>query len=55
MKIRDRAITIVAILGPRGFAPPKAIQNIWTEMNQLTEPPGGRPGIDFTAVSVVAP
>jgi hypothetical protein len=35
-------------------APPAAIQNIWTEMNQLVESRRGRPGIDFTAVSVVA-
>jgi hypothetical protein len=36
-------------------APPAAIQNIWADMNQLVEPRGGKPGIDFAAVSVVAP
>jgi hypothetical protein len=36
-------------------APPAAIQNIWAEMNQLVESRGGRPGIDFAAVSAVAP
>jgi hypothetical protein len=34
-------------------AAPAAIHNIWSEMNQLVESRGGRPGIDFTAVSVV--
>jgi hypothetical protein len=36
-------------------APPAVIQNIWAEMNQLVESRGGRPGIDFAAVSAVAP
>jgi hypothetical protein len=36
-------------------APPAAIQNIWAEMSQLVESRGARPGIDFAAVSVVAP
>jgi hypothetical protein len=35
--------------------PPAAIQNIWAEMNQLVESRGARPGIDFAAVSAVAP
>ncbi len=34
-------------------APPAAIQNIWAEMNQLVEWRGGKPGIDFAAVSVI--
>jgi hypothetical protein len=34
-------------------APPPAIQKIWTEMNQLVESRGGKPGIDFAAVSVL--
>ncbi len=34
-------------------APPAAIQNIWAEMNQLVESRGGKPGIHFTAVSVI--
>jgi hypothetical protein len=34
---------------------PAAIQNIWSEMNQSVESRGGRPGIDFVVVSVVAP
>jgi hypothetical protein len=36
-------------------AAPPAIQNIWSEMNRLVESRGGKPGIDFTAVSLVAP
>lgn len=32
---------------------PAAIQSIWAEMNRLVESRGGRPGIDFRAVSVV--
>jgi hypothetical protein len=36
-------------------APPAAIQNIWAEMTQLVESRGARPGIDFAAVSLVAP
>jgi hypothetical protein len=36
-------------------AAPAVIQNIWTEMNQLVESRAGRPGIDLTVVSVVAP
>jgi hypothetical protein len=36
-------------------APPAAIQNIWAEMSQLVESRGARPGIDFAAVSSVAP
>ncbi|MGB6945099.1 MAG: hypothetical protein WBE37_22060 [Bryobacteraceae bacterium] len=35
-------------------APPAAIQKIWAEMNQLVESQSGKPGIHFTAVSVVA-
>ncbi len=34
-------------------APPAAIQNIWAEMNQLVESRSGKPGIHFTAVSVI--
>jgi hypothetical protein len=36
-------------------APPAAIQSIWAEMGELVESRGARPGIDFAAVSVVAP
>ena len=36
-------------------APPAAIQNIWAEMSQLVESRGARQGIEFAAVSVVAP
>jgi len=36
-------------------AAPAEIQAVWKEMNQLVEPRGGRPGIDFVEVSVVAP
>jgi len=36
-------------------APPVVIQNIWAEMNRLVESRGGRPGIDYAAVSEVAP
>ena len=35
-------------------AAPAAIQAIWTEMNQLVESRGGRPGLYFTEVSIVA-
>ena len=34
-------------------AAPPAIQAIWAEMNRLVEPRGGKPGLDFTAVSVL--
>ena len=33
---------------------PPAIQAIWAEMNRLTEPRGGKPGLEFSEVSVVA-
>lgn len=33
---------------------PPAIQAIWAEMNRLVEPRGGKPGLDFTAVSLLA-
>ena len=36
-------------------APPPAIQNIWSQLSQLVEARGGKPGIDFAAVSAVAP
>jgi hypothetical protein len=34
---------------------PPAIRVIWDKMNSLVEPRGGRPGLEFQAVSVVAP
>lgn len=36
-------------------AAPPAIQAIWSDMNRLSEARNGRPGIDFTAVSVLHP
>jgi hypothetical protein len=36
-------------------APPVAIQNVWSEMSALVESRGGKPGIEFTAVSLVGP
>jgi hypothetical protein len=35
-------------------AAPAEIQKIWGDMNRLVEARGGRPGLEFTAVSVVA-
>ena len=35
-------------------AAPASIQAIWAEMNRLVESRGGRPGLQFTEVSVVA-
>ena len=34
-------------------AAPPAVQAIWTEMNRLVEARGGRPGLEFTEVSIV--
>jgi hypothetical protein len=34
---------------------PAEIQKIWTEMNRLVEARGGHPGLEFVAVSAVAP
>ena len=34
-------------------AAPPAIQAIWAEMNRLVEARGGKPGLDFSAVSVL--
>ena len=34
---------------------PAAIQAIWADMNRLTEARGGRPGLEFAEVSVIAP
>jgi hypothetical protein len=36
-------------------AAPAEIQKIWGDMNRLVEPRGGHPGLEFVAVSVVAP
>ena len=36
-------------------AAPAAIQAIWMEMNRFVESRGGRPGLQFTEVSIVAP
>ena len=35
-------------------AAPPAIQAIWAEMNRLVEPRGGKPGLTFTAVSLLS-
>jgi hypothetical protein len=35
-------------------AAPAEIRKIWDEMNRLVEARGGRPGLEFAAVSVVA-
>jgi hypothetical protein len=34
---------------------PAEIQKIWNDMNRLVEARGGHPGLEFVAVSVVAP
>lgn len=34
---------------------PPAIMKIWGEMNRLTESRGGRPGLEITEVTLVAP
>jgi hypothetical protein len=34
---------------------PAAIQSVWSQMNLLVESRGGKPGIDFTAVSAITP
>jgi len=36
-------------------AAPAPIRELWDQMNSLTEARGGRPGLEFRAVSVVAP
>jgi hypothetical protein len=36
-------------------AAPAPLRQLWAEMHDLVEPRGGRPGIDFTEVSLLAP
>jgi hypothetical protein len=37
------------------YAAPTEIRNIWNDMNPLVEARGGHPGLEFAAVSVLAP